>query len=295
VSTPDVLTTTGSTTVWPVSDLPLPPGSSDSPPPPPAPSPLPASSPAPPPPPPGLNAPAGFVAYSSNPTPATPAKRVGGLGKAVVILTAIVALSSLVTTALSIGISSDAADFVAGETSQSEFEDALAPLSAVQGLATVATIAAGVVTIVWMFRMATNLRAYGRRTTWSPLFSIFGWFLPPMFLYVIPFLVLREQWKASEPSIVDGSDSWKATPDNRVLWVWFALYGLVPTVLFFAQVGSIVSSGVSTGDVDSLAESLDTVSPLLYVSAVAIVGAVITWIIFVRQLTTRHRALTGEV
>ncbi len=52
----------------------------------------------------------------------------GGLGKAVVILTAIVALSSLVTTALSIGISSDAADFVAGETSQSDFEDALAPL-----------------------------------------------------------------------------------------------------------------------------------------------------------------------
>lgn len=211
------------------------------------------------------------------------------------ILTALVALCSVITTALSIGISSDAADFLAGESSQSEFEDALTPLSAMQGLATMLTLAAGVVTIIWMFRMAKNLRAYGRQTTWSPLFSIFGWFLPPMFLYVVPFLVLREQWKASEPSVVDGSDSWKATPDNRVLWVWFALYGLVPTVLFFAQVGSIVSSGVTTGDTESLAESLDTVSPLLYVSAVAIIGAVISWIVFVRQLTTRHRTLTGEV
>jgi hypothetical protein len=219
---------------------------------------------------------------------------VGGLSKAVVILTAIVAVSSVVSTALSIGISSEAADYLAGKSSKSDFEDALAPLTSIQGLASIATLAAGVVTIIWMFRMAKNLRAYGRRTTWAPLFSIFGWFLPP-FLYVVPFLVLREQWKASEPTVVDGSDSWKATPDNRVLWVWFALYGLVPTVLFFAQVGSVVNSGMTTGSLESRADSLDTVSPLLYISAVAIIGAVISWIIFVRQLTSRHRALTGEV
>lgn len=235
-----------------------------------------------------------MVSYSSNPTPLAATKRVGGLAKAVVILTAIVALTSVITTVLSIGVSADAADFVAGTTSQAEFEDSLAPLTAIQGLGGVATIAAGVLTIIWMFRIASNIRAYGRRTTWHPLFSIFGWFLPPMFLYIIPFLVLREQWKASEPT-VDGSDTWKTTPDNRVLWVWFALYGLVPTVLFFAQVGSLVSSGVATGDVMSLAESLDEVNPALYVSLVAVVGAVISWIIFVRRLTARHRAMTGEV
>ena len=49
-----------------------------------------------------------------------------------------------------------------------------------------------------MYRIATNVRAFQRQTTWSPLFAIFGWMLPPFVLYVIPFLMLRELWKASD-------------------------------------------------------------------------------------------------
>ncbi len=273
----------------PVSDIPPPPGAdqpTSTPPPPPPLTP-------PPPPPPNLSAPAGYVAYQSHATPLGALKRVGGLSKAIVVLTAIVAVATLVTTLLSIGIAGDASDFLAGDLTDDEFRTSLAPLSAVQSIAGVATLATGILTMIWMYRVAVNIRAFGRRTTWHPLFSIFGWFLPPFFLYVIPFLVLREQWKGSDP-IVDGTDGWKADEDNRTLWGWFAFYGLLPLVLFVAQIGSVASAGLGTGDVETVAESLDQVSALTFMSAVSVIGAAAFWIVFVRRLTGRHVALTNE-
>lgn len=212
----------------------------------------------------------------------------------IVILTSIVAAATVVTTLLTVGVAGDASDFLAGETSEDEFRDALAPLNSIQALAGVATLATGVVTIIWMYRIAKNLRAFGRQTTWHPLFSIFGWFLPPFFLYVIPLLVLREQWKASDPTADEGTESWKRSPDNPVLWGWFVFYGLLPFVFFVAQIGSLAGAGVATGDIESVAESLDEVGALAIVSAVSVVGAAICWVLFVRQLTRRHTTLTNE-
>ena len=273
----------------PVTDIPPPPGAGQ----PSSTPPLPPPLTTPPPPPPDLSAPAGYVGYQSHPTPYEALKRVGGLSKAIVILTAIVAVATVITTLLSIGIAGDASDFLAGDLTDDEFRTALAPLSAVQSIAGVATLATGIITMIWMYRIAANIRAFGRRTTWHPLFSIFGWFLPPFFLYVIPFLILREQWKGSDPD-VDGSDGWKADEDNRTLWGWFAFYGLLPVVLFVAQIGSVASAGLGTGNVTTVAESLDQVSALTFLSAVSVVGAAVFWISFVRQLTRRHVALTNE-
>lgn len=206
----------------------------------------------------------------------------------------IVALGTVVSTLLSAGIATDAADFLAGSIEQSEFEDALVPLNSVQLLVSVATIATGVLTIIWMFRIANNVRAFGRQTTWHPLFAIFGWFLPPLILYVIPFLVLRELWKASEPTTVDGTDNWKRTPDTPLLWAWFVLFGLLPAVLFAVQVGSFASGGVPTGDIESVAESLDEFAAIGWLSAALNVAAAVVWVRFVRQLTQRHKQLTNE-
>jgi hypothetical protein len=238
--------------------------------------------------------PAGYVGYSGHPTPTTPIARVGGLARAIVILTSIVAVATVITTLLTLGVSGDASDFLAGTTTDDEFTEALAPLSAVQALAGVATLATAVVTIIWMYRIARNARAFGRRTTWHPLFSIFGWFLPPFFLYVIPFLVLREEWKASDPSPDDGTESWKRSPDNPTLWGWFVFYGLLPLVFFVAQVGAVANTGIGTGDLENVAESLEDVGTLALLSSAAVVGAAICWVLFVRQLTRRHTALTNE-
>lgn len=271
-----------------VSDIPPPPGAGEQPsaPPPPPPASV-------PPPPPNLNAPAGYVGYDSNPTLSRALARVRGLSKAIVALTAIVATATVITTLLSIGVAGDASDFLAGDMTDDEFRTSLGPLSAVQSIAGVATLATGIVTMIWMYRIASNVRAFSRHTTWHPLFSIFGWFLPPFFLYVIPFLVLRELWKASDPA-VDVTDGWKSDPDNRTLWGWFAFYGLLPLVLFATQIGSITSAGLGTGNVETVAESLDQVSALTFISAVSVIGAAVFWIMFVRRLTQRHIALTNE-
>lgn len=211
-----------------------------------------------------------------------------------VVSTIVVAVGTVVAAFLTAGVATDASDFLAGSITQSEFEDAIAPLNAVQLLVSVATLGSGIFTIVWMFRMAGNVRAFGRATTWSPLFSIFGWFLPPMVLYVIPFLVLRELWKASEPTHVDGTDSWKRVPDNPLLWAWFVLFGLLPAVLFAVQISSFAASGVPTGDIESVAESLDDFGAIGWLTAVLNVAAAAVWVTFVRQLTRRHTRLTNE-
>ena len=210
------------------------------------------------------------------------------------ILTAVVAVGTVASTLMSTSVSTDAKDFLAGSITDDEFRTAIAPLNGIQLVTTLATLATGVLTIIWMFRMAGNVRAYGRVTTWSPLFAIFGWFLPPMVLYVIPFLVLRELWKASEPTLVDGTDRWKRSKDNPLLWAWFVLFGILPAILFAVQIGSLATNGLPTGDLDSIAETLADYGTLGYLSAVLNVAAAVVWISFVRQLTQRHRQLTSE-
>lgn len=143
--------------------------------------------------------------------------------------------------------------------------------------------------------MSSNARAFGRATTWSPLFAIFGWFLPPLVLYIIPFLVLRELWKASEPAHVDESDTWKRTPDNPVLWVWFVVFGLIPAVLFTVQIGSFATGGLPTNDLTSVAKSLDDFGALGWLTAVLNLAAAVVWVMFVRSLTQRHKQLTNEI
>jgi hypothetical protein len=213
---------------------------------------------------------------------------------AVMILTGIVALGTIGTTILSSGVSQDAQDFLQGQLTDSEFRDAIGPLNAIQLLTGLATLATGVLTIIWMYRIARNVRAYGRQTTWSPLFAIFGWFLPPMVLYIIPFLMLRELWKASESTIVNDPDSWRKSHDNLLLWAWFALFGLLPVIVLAVQVGSLTTNGLPSGNLDSVAESLDDFGTIGLITGVLNVLAAVVWILFVRQLTDRHTRLTGE-
>jgi hypothetical protein len=247
----------------------------------------------PPPPPPNLAPPPGYAAYDQPPTQRG-IGRIGGLAKAVIVLTAIVAAATLLTAVLSAGVAQDATDFLAGDLTEDEFEESIAPVSGVQLVTGVGTLAAGVLTIIWSFRIANNVRAFGRATTWSPLFAIFGWFLPPMVLYVIPFLVLRELWKASDPTGLDGTDSWKKQKDNPLLWVWFVVFGLVPAVLLVVQIGSFASAGLPESDLESFAETLEDFSVLGRITALVNVVAAVVWILFVRQLTARHKQLTSE-
>ncbi len=230
--------------------------------------------------------------YGTNPTPTVPLRRIRGLSTAVVVLVAAAVLGTVAATILSFGAASDAEDFLDGSISQSDFESAIGPLNAAQLITGVATLAAGIVTIIWLYRIASNVRAFGRKTTFHPLFAIFGWFLPPFVLYIVPFLMCRELWKASTPDVAE-HDEWKRSGENPVLWTWFLTYGLLPVVVLAFQANSL-AGGLGTGDVDALAETIEDFGTLGVLAGVLTVIAGGAWIIFVRTLTDRHTALTRE-
>jgi hypothetical protein len=244
--------------------------------------------------------PPGYVAYGSAPTPMQKVSRVKGLATAITILVAIAGLGGLLNGILQSGLRSDAEDLLAGRISDSDFNDQLVSSSAFSAVSGVATIAAMVLVMIWMYRISANLRAFGMTTTWHPLFAIFGWFLPPVVLYVIPFLMLREQWTKSTPSAVAGQPSGETdttagtTSNNPVLWVWWLAFGIWPLIALFLSAGSLVGSLGDTS-ADAVAENLLNTN-----EAVTIIGsfvgliAAIAWILFVRQLSTRHRSLTSE-
>lgn len=240
--------------------------------------------------------PPGYVAYGSAPTPTQKVSRVKGLSTAITILVAIAGVGGLLNGILQSGLRSDAEDLLAGRISESAFNDQLVSSSAFSALSGVATLASMVLVMIWMYRISANLRAFGMTTTWHPLFAIFGWFLPPVVLYVIPFLMLREQWSKSNPSAVARQPSGQVDTksNNPVLWVWWLAFGIWPLLALFLSAGSLTGSFGDTG-AEAVAENLlDTNQTVTIIGSVIGLIAAIAWILFVRQLTARHRSLTSE-
>lgn len=243
----------------------------------------------PPPPPVSLQPPPGYVAYGSAPTPTGRVGRIGGLAKANTILIGITAAITVFVAMLSPGANDAAQDFLDGRTSSTEFTDAIVGYSLVQGAASLLMLAAMIIVMIWMYRIASNLRAFGMSTTWHPLWAVFGWFLPPV-LYVIPFLMLRELWKKSAQSASPDSSS---SGENMTLWVWIVFFSLIPVVLAIFQAGSLADQFSSQG-AETQANSLVDSGALGIISPLISIAAAVAWILFVRQATERHVALTGE-
>ncbi|NND74695.1 MAG: DUF4328 domain-containing protein [Ilumatobacter sp.] len=256
---------------------------------------VPPPPPGPPPPPPGdgLTPPPGYVAYGNAPTPMTRISRVKGLSTAIMIVVGIAGVGSLVNALLTSSLRTKAEDFLAGSISESEFNDSVVSFSAFSAIAGIGLLAGAVLVMIWMFRITANLRAFGQSTTWHPLFAIFGWFLPPLVLYVIPFLMLREQWQKSAPPVTAGVTAPTGGRENPALWIWFVAFGLLPLLTITLQFDSINNFG-DTG-AEAVAENLvDADTAITLISGIGSAVAAAAWIVFVRQLTARHRAMTGE-
>ena len=249
----------------------------------------------PPPAPPGLTAPAGYVAYNTAPTRSGHLSPVRGTAKWAMILAGVASLASLASALLTANLASKAQDYLDGRISEDEFLDAnaIAPLG--QLLSTAPLIAAGVFGVIWMYRIAVNARAIGRTTTFAPVFAILGWILPPI-LFVLPLLVLRELWKASDPDTPPGSDGWRASGENPLLYLWFVVYGVIPTILTALSLESVLDAALNLDtDAQSIAEvTAATGGAQVILGGVVSVISGVVWIVFVRQLTERHVQLTGE-
>lgn len=224
---------------------------------------------------------------------AVPLRRVGGLATATWILALIVGAAALLGGVLASGAQSDAEDYLAGRLTEDEFVEAYAP-AALLGLVQVAAMLALVVlTMIWMHRLASNHRLLQRVGTWSPGWAIGGWFLPPLVLYIIPFLMFRELWKASDPEVPVGDERWRTSSVSPIVPIWWVLYGLAPLVLLIVQ-GADSFGGLNTTDTESLAETLDDQATLSLLTGAVTAAAAIAYLLLVRGLTSRHRRLTGE-
>jgi hypothetical protein len=211
---------------------------------------------------------------------------------ATMILTAITGLGAIIATAAAPTAADRATDFLDGRITEDEFLDDYGPTLVAQALQGVGQIAAAILTMIWMYRVASNVRAFGRATTFAPLFAIFGWVLPPM-LVIIPFLMLRELWKASDPEAAYDATSWRSSSDNPWIWLWLVAYGIVPTVLFVASINTVFGGGFGN-DTEDIAEALEDFGALNVAGGISTVVAAVLWIVVVRQITSRHMRLTDE-
>ena len=185
--------------------------------------------PPPPPPPPNLAPPPGYAGYESNPAAGAQIKRIGGLRTAILILLGVFVVGTVIQTIGMPQVVDAAKDLIAGDITDDEFIDDLAAYNLSGGLTLVSQVALIVLTMIWLFRIAKNHVALGRRLTWGPGWAIGSWFVPPI-VYVIPFLMLRESWKAADPDVPPGDERWKAGRDTPLVWAWGVLYVVVPIV-----------------------------------------------------------------
>jgi hypothetical protein len=249
-----------------------------------------------PPPPPPTGPPPGYVAYGDAGSVNRSVQRIGGLAKALWILLAIYVPLSVLNIVATVQVSHKAEQFADGRISKDSF--ASVSRFNIGSVAGYLVVPIAVLTIVWMFRMAQNVRAMGRPgLKFSPGWAIGGWFTPPCIVYAVPWLMFRELWRASDPDVGPGDPSWRQQKVPALVNLWWVCYGLVPLFGIFSAAG-IVSQLRNTDDSDArlrdLADQLHRYLPLnLAIAAVGTLSGVV-YLLLVRRLSDRHMRATRE-
>jgi multisubunit Na+/H+ antiporter MnhC subunit len=137
-----------------------------------------------------------------------------------------------------------------------------------------------VLLIIWLYRAAKNNEALGRQNPrLGPGWAIGGWFIPIAW-WVIPFIVLDDVWRGSDPSIARGDPSWRRSSTMGAIWAW-----LVTAAIF------TIPSGIasSTGDVRAdEPEKVRRDDILRVIGAVAAIAAAVLAILVTRRIAARQ-------
>jgi hypothetical protein len=243
-----------------------------------------ADAPVPPPPPPDLIAPAATAAAGG------PLRRISGLATAIRFLVPATALLGVLFAVLTAASADEARAFLDGTLSEEAFIESYGPGLTLQLGQTLTQLAAGITTILWMHRLAANTVALGRAGTWRPGWAIGGWFVPPFILYVIPFLMLRELWRANDDT---PTAEWRRGPVSPLVTVWFGLFGVAP-LAFVAIQGVNGLNGLGTG-AEAIARQVVDDGAVLWGSSLLALAAAVVFSRLVTELTNRHRRLAARV
>jgi hypothetical protein len=232
-------------------------------------------------------------AYPAYPPPpyAPPAPRwynPTGLARAIRILLGVVAVVLFLNVLGILYVRSVAVAFVAGDRSDDEFFAAVVLFFLLALAFFAGQIATGVCTIIWQWRLTKNTQLMGRPgARWGPGWAISGWLIPFANI-VLPFLQLRELWKAADWRYPPNSTDWKLAPIGTALVLWQVTW-VGMTVLQFALnfSGNVGPSSTSDAEIAAARELADLIG-LAIPSYLVGVAAAVLFLIVVQQLTERH-------
>jgi len=145
------------------------------------------------------------------------------------------------------------------------------------GLVGVATF---VLLIIWLYRAAKNNEALGRQNPrLGPGWAIGGWFIPIAW-WVIPFIILDDVWRGSDPSVARGDPNWRRSSTLAAIWAWLV------TAVIFTIPSAIASSG---GDVRAdEPEKVRRDDILRIIGAVGAIIAAVLAIVVTRRIAARQ-------
>lgn len=257
---------------------------------------LPSSYPPPPPPPPPITPPPGYISYggpgAAMPHQFQPVKR---LTTALVVILAVSLVINFAASIWQVVFAKDAQRFLDGVITQREFESAYESFSQFSFIAFPLGIAGIVLSSIWSFRIAGNAVGAGRAPlTWKSGLTILAWVLACLF-GVLPFLMLREHWRASDPELGFGDPTWKSRPVSPLITAWFVV-SLVGQLASIAAVGSVIGNfdPNATDDAPTLAKQFVDQADFIIPGALISAAASVLLIMVIRALGARHMRLTRE-
>ncbi|MFT3852548.1 MAG: DUF4328 domain-containing protein [Ilumatobacteraceae bacterium] len=239
--------------------------------------------------------PPGYVAYGGQDAVDRRMQRIGRWSLALIVLIAVYAPLSLANLVDTVRNTDHARQLLRGDITIGAFRDDYGS-NVVALISQSLVLPIALVTFVWMFKIAQNVRALGRDgLRFAPGWALGGWFTPPCVLYVVPWLMFRELWKASDPQA--DRESWRTVKVSPIVDVWWVLYGLVPIAQIFSNSGLIAVA--RTEDTDEaarkLAVQLDSHYALNLTLGIAVTLAAAAYLLLVMRLSARHRVATREM
>lgn len=141
--------------------------------------------------------------------------------------------------------------------------------------------------LAWLHRLRVNVRALGvRKLVHGRRWSVLG-FLVPVLNVVLPYQVMAEIWRASDPSVLDPFE-WKSLEPPPILALWWGSF-VIAVTLELAGFGFWLTAGVPAF------ESVVASSVAIVADLVAAVSASIAFFLVSQlsaaQLAKRERML----
>jgi Domain of unknown function (DUF4328) len=153
---------------------------------------------------------------------------------ALLALTAALAIVSAVLWAVHIGV---VRDYEQGLTDAVRAQDSENVAFGMWGFMLLMFVPTAIAWLLWQYRAHANLRALGAANlSYSPGWAV-GWWFIPFANIVMPYLTVRELWKASDPEA--GAIEWRARGGAAILGFWWT--GRLAMQALW-QIGSVIGT-----------------------------------------------------